>query len=244
MGERYHIAHRGIWRQHCVENSIRAIQASVDQELCGGCEIDLQLIDGQWVVFHDIDFSRFQQDKPLFNERGERLLIQDGFSDPLPRLQDLCDWVVAQSKPIDRIKRFMLNVEIKQYAGQRLASSDLLDLVTQLQRANHHHYIEIVYSSYDKEIVTTLLQLTAVTVGYLFKDFHDFSKADMLVNSRVSFIAIKHGMENMEQVVASIYQDYGCLAAIYFEDEADFQQFETLYNQDSRVQFIFAEFGL
>lgn len=239
-----YIAHRGIWRHSAVENSLQAIDKAFINQNCDGCEIDLQVINGQWVGFHDSNFNRVAQRKYGLNHLNQQTeLIQNGHSDPLLLSKDLCRWLVNQQH---NEKPFIINIELKHYAKTPLSKSLVCELIDQIALATSSNTFKVFYSSFNQHVLDIILAHTKASIGYLFKTFTDLKNTIIPKDKldRIEAITIRHNSDDSFDAIDYIDKEFGRLAGVYFKDTTDFIQTFTQYNQQPKVKMIFCEYGV
>ena len=239
-----YIAHRGIWRGFAVENSIRAIEKAFNDYNCDGCEIDLQVLNGQWVGFHDSNFNRVALKKnSLQRFKHEKLLQQDGYLDPILSIEELCSWF---SKKQHRQNPFIINIELKHYAKTPLSKSLVCELIDQIALATSSNTFKVFYSSFNQHVLDIILAHTKASIGYLFKTFTDLKNTIIPKDKldRIELITIRHNSDDSFDAIDYIDKEFGRLAGVYFKDTTDFIQTFTQYNQQPKVKMIFCEYGV
>lgn len=124
------------------ENTLLAFEQALAEQ-CDGIELDVQLVDGQPIVFHDRELSRCTNGRgPLRALSYAQLRALDaGQGERIPHLYEVLELIAG---------RCILNVEIKQLAA---AESTLALLQTSLKQTGWQAE-QLIISSFDHRVIT------------------------------------------------------------------------------------------
>jgi len=142
------VAHRGgPGANSKLENTLTAISASLDLGV-KAIEIDVWLVDGELVVFHDRRLGRFFDRDDLLEQTPLELLKAPDMQRQLaiPTLEEIIDLVSG---------RAVINIEIK---GPECAEA-ICNLIQSRVASGRNHYNQFILSSFDQPQIKQCLQI-------------------------------------------------------------------------------------
>jgi glycerophosphoryl diester phosphodiesterase len=150
------IGHRGA-SGHEPENTLRSVRRALELGV-DGIEVDVQLVEGELVVFHDARLQRTTNGRGLLARQSFAQLrtLDAGKGEQIPTLREVCDTVG---------RRAFLNVELK----GRLTARPVARLIEEYVASRGWAYHDFIVSSFSRRELSEFRAVahSAVPVGLL-----------------------------------------------------------------------------
>tara|TARA_A100001015_G_C14968409_1_gene704044 strand:+ start:224 stop:907 length:684 start_codon:yes stop_codon:yes gene_type:complete len=222
-----YLAHRGSWNENIIENTISAFKRTYDNlsdNSLHGFECDFQQlktsIPDSWVIYHDdlnLDENTYQKYGTFHKNKNEEI----------PKLNDFCEWLGC----ID--KKIIINIEIKK--GSALG---IKFLINQLNEFNKKKLIQFIFSSFDLNIIKTLLDMK-VKMGCLVETEKQLRQTEKIISkhSNIAFLAFEYDTyQKLGNRFKNRYDN-----AVYFKTYQSFLEHIDEIRNNPKVKFVFIE---
>ncbi|MEC8678650.1 MAG: glycerophosphodiester phosphodiesterase family protein [Candidatus Margulisiibacteriota bacterium] len=217
MNKKTFLAHRGHWYTDTIENTIPAFDKTVkllNPKNCHGFECDLRQQDlkkpKSWVVFHDETMDRLSQKKGAIDTSSP--LETNNSSGHIPTLEVFSSWLKTIKK------KLIINIEIK------TGSLDgITHLIEQLNSANKHQNVTFIYSSFNSDYLTHIINTTSEKIAYLINGESDLKTNGFnTINKSLNFIAIR--FDKINKSIINLINKEQHKIGIYVQNKNEFDK--------------------
>ena len=217
MNKKIFLAHRGHWYVDSIENTIPAFNKTIkflNQNNCHGFECDLRQQNlknpKSWVVFHDKTMDRLSKKKGLIDTSS--LLESNNSIGHIPTLKLFSNWLATIKQ------KLIINIEIK------TGSLDgITHLIEYLNSANKHQCVTFIYSSFNSDYLTHIMNTTSEKIAYLIKSESDLKTNGFnAINKSLNFIAIR--FDKINKSIISLIKKKQHSIGIYVQNKNEFDK--------------------